>query len=597
MSAVRYEIAAPDAAAHLFSVQLHLPAPAAEGQRLRMPAWIPGSYMIRDYARHIVSLSASDSTGAPVAADKADKSTWVLGRCDGAITVRYEVYAWDLSVRGAHLDRQHAYFNGVCLLLEPLGCDGPFELAIAPIPALPETAWVATAMRAVETDDRGFGTYAAPDYDELIDHPVEIADQARVDFEVNGIPHTLAVRGATDLDGKRLGADLAQICATHHRLLGAPDGFDRYWFLAYALDNGYGGLEHRWSSSLACSRGDLPRAGRKPPETYERFLGLVSHEYFHLWNVKRLKPAAFVPMDLTTERHTGLMWVFEGITSYYDDLALVRSGVIKPEAYLRLLAKTITRVLRVPGRFVQSLEQSSFDAWTKLYKQDENAPNSIISYYTKGALVALTLDLRLRSESAITLDDVMRECWRQFAEGDAPGMPERALERIAAGLSGLALDDFFARMIRGTEDPPLAAMLERFGVKVRLRAARDANDAGGGAVAASKLPLSWLGAAFAGDSATRLQNVLRGGPAERAGLSAGDELVAVDGLRCDKSILAARLATESPGAVLKLHVFRRDELMSFDVTPESPPRDTAVLGFDDDAGTDALALREAWLSG
>ena len=553
--------------------------------------------MIRDYARHIVSLSAIDASGAAVAVSKADKSTWVLGRCNGAVTVRYEVYAWDLSVRGAHLDRQHAYFNGVCLLLEPLGCDGPFELNIAPIPALPDTAWLATSMRAVETDDRGYGTYSAPDYEELIDHPVEIAEQARVDFDVNGIPHTLAVRGAGDLDAERLGADLARICATHHRLLGTPDGFDRYWFLAYALDNGYGGLEHRWSSSLACSRGDLPRAGRKPPESYERFLGLVSHEYFHLWNVKRLKPAAFVPMDLTAEKHTGLMWVFEGITSYYDDLGLVRSGAIKPEAYLRLLGKTITRVLRVPGRFVQSLEQSSFDAWTKLYKQDENAPNSIISYYTKGALVALALDLKLRSESACTLDDVMRECWQRFAQGDAPGMPERALERIAAELSGLALDDFFARLIRGTEDPPIAALLERFGVTLRLRAARDASDAGGMAVAAGKLPSSWLGAAFAGDSATRLQSVIRGGPAERAGLSAGDELVAVEGLRCDKAALAGRLAAEPPGTTLRMHVFRRDELLSLAVTLEAPPRDTAVLRFDDDAGTDTVALREAWLSG
>ncbi len=596
--AVRYTITPAEPDAHLYQATVTVADPDPAGQVFSMPAWIPGSYMIRDYARHIVSIEA-EADGRPVALEKVDKTTWRAAPCRGALTVTTLVYAWDLSVRGAHLDATHAYFNGPCVFLAAEGReDRPVRLEVRPPPEGIGADWrLATAMRRVSGEDRGYGTFAAEDYDELIDHPFEIGDLTIGEFDVNGIPHAIAVRGARQFDLERLCRDMQWACAEHHRLLGAPEDLDRYVFLLYCMSDGYGGLEHRWSSSLVAKRSDLPRAGEeRVSEGYRRFLGLVSHEYFHLWNVKRMKPAAFTPYDLAAESHTGLLWVFEGITSYYDDLALVRSGLVDAAGYFELLGQTITKVLRTPGRRLQSIEASSFDAWTKLYKQDENGPNSIVSYYTKGSLVALALDLKLRAETGgCNLDVVMRECWRRYGETGA-GMPERGLEAVAEELSGLDLGEFFARYVRGTEDPPLADLLGAVGVGYHLRKPTGAGDAGGKPAANSQQPLPWMGGRLTPDGdRAKLAVVLSGSPLQRAGVAAGDELVALDGLRATASSLPVLLRGYRPGDTAELTVFRQDELITFPVTLEEAPADTCYLTLAEDADDDALARRREWL--
>lgn len=643
---LHYRIAPTDPGAHLYEVRLRVAQPEAAGQRVRLPAWIPGSYMIRDYARHVVAMRAysvggergrragrAGGDGEALPLTKLDKSTWKAPPVEGAIEFVYEVYAWDLSVRGAHLDTTHAYFNGACVFVEALAqAEAPMEVEIAPPPRVAGAGrshavgqgdegtagrspmqddtqaaaarpgvgegWtVATSLTPVETDDAGYGRYRARDYAELIDHPVEIAALERGSFDVLGIPHRVAVRGARRFDMARLTRDMATVCAEHHRLLGAPGDLDRYQFLVIAQGEGYGGLEHRWSSSLICKRTDLPLADTEAgSDAYRKFLGLVSHEYFHLWNVTRMKPAAFTPHDLRAEAHTGLLWVFEGITSYYDDLALIRSGLIDAQSYLELVGRNVTTVWRTPGRFRQSLELSSFDAWTKLYQRDENAPNSIVSYYTKGALVALALDLRLRTETAdVTLDGVMRECWRLYGESGR-GMPERGLEAVAAKMSGLPLESFFERYVRGTDDPPLADLLARVGVRFHLRVAESGEDKGGKPADGKRRPRPWLGAKLAQNGqALGLESVLAGGPLERAGVAAGDELVALDGLRVTAGSLAELLGRYQPGNRVRLEVFRRDELASFEVELAEPPADTCYLVIDDKAAEEAQALRRAWL--
>jgi predicted metalloprotease with PDZ domain len=394
-----------------------------------------------------------------------------------------------------------------------------------------------------------------------------------------------------DLD--RICSDLARLCAQHVELFGSAP-IDDYLFLIYAARGGDGGLEHRACSSLIVSRENLPPPGRKsPPKGYRRFLGLASHEYFHLWNVKRIRPAAFVACDLTREAYTRLLWVFEGITSYYDDLALVRAGLITPAEYLELVAETITGVWQSPGRRRQSLADSSFDAWIKLYKADENAPNALISYYTKGSLVALALDLMIRGDThgRRSLDDVMRTLWTKHGAG-AVGVEEEGFERLVSDVTGLDLREFFNAVVRGTEDPPLPELLARVGVRFELRAAS-------GALAGTRdhyAPAAGLRLRDQG-AAVFVANVIDGGPGQAAGLAGGDEIVAVDGIRpAGAARLSETLSANRLGELITLHVFRRDELHTFELTLHEPPMDTCRLTLVEDASADALSARAAWLN-
>ena len=547
---LRYRIEPKDPRAHLYEVTLDVPVPDRTGQEFRMPAWIPGSYLVRDFAKHVVSIRAACG-GEPIGISKTDKSTWQADACHGPLTVVAEIYAHDLSVRGAHLDATHAYFNGPCVFLCVVGQeDVACEVDIAAPPAPLGQDWrVATSMRSKDAPRYGYGTYTASDYADLIDHPVEIGDLQIGEFDVAGIPHAIAVQGKARIDLGRVCRDLTTVCETHHQLLGAPPDLDRYLFLLQVLETGYGGLEHRWSSSLISSRHDLPRRGQQSvTSAYRKFLGLCSHEYFHLWNVTRMKPAAFTPHRLESERYTGLLWVFEGITSYYDDLALVRSGLITETSYFELLGQTLTRVLRSRGRERQSVEESSFDAWTKFYKQDAGSPNFIVSYYAKGALVACALDLTLRriTHGNVTLDAVMRECWQRYGD-TGRGMPERGLESVANELCGVSLDDFFERYVRGTADLPLERLLGGCGIRLLRRAAQGPDDNGGTPAQNDQPAPPSIGATFAASNGcTVFRTVAIGGPAERAGVAPGDEPVALDNLRLTAQNAQNGLPTIAP---------------------------------------------------
>jgi predicted metalloprotease with PDZ domain len=596
----QYSIRPLNLAAHLFEVQLTIAKPAATGQIFAMPAWIPGSYMIRDYARHVVAIRA-ESDGVGIRLQKLDNSRWQAAPTDRAVTLVLEIYAHDDSVRGAHLDTTHAYFNGPCVFPSVEGQEG-VECRVEIVPAeLPRSKnWrVATSMNRAGAEPYGFGAYVAGDYAELIDHPVEIGPLSIGEFQAGGIPHLIAIRGNTKADMARLCHDLQKLCSFHMTMLGAPRDLDRYVFLLHAPGSGYGGLEHRWSSSLVCDRDSLPIRGDEgiSPE-YRKLLGLVSHEYFHLWNVKRLKPAVFTPYDLATEAHTELLWVFEGITSYYDDLALVRSGLIPAAEYFELLGQTITRVNRGQGRRRQSVAESSFDAWTKFYKQDANAGNAIVSYYAKGSLIALALDLKLRSESdgRASLDDVMRACWEKWGE-TGEGMPERGLETVSEEVSGLDLGDFFDAAVRGTGELPLEALLHDHGIEIYLRKSKGRKDKGGVEAEAEKLPAVWLGANLAVRNGKPVfASLANGGPAETAGVSPGDELVALDGLRANVSGSDTRIRRYRPGDRSELTVFRGDELLTLALAWTEAPADTCYLQEIDDADAPAVERRGDWLN-
>ena len=601
MAPHRYVIRPSDPAAHLFEVRLTVATPDADGQVFAMPTWIPGSYMIRDYAKHVVSARA-ESDGCDVVLTKLDKTRWQAEPVDRELTLVLEIFGHDESVRGAHLDLTHAFFNGTCVFPAVAGQEGlPCELDIQrPEAPLGKNWRVATSMNRNGAEKYGFGAYRADDYAELIDHPVEIGELSIGEFEAGGIPHAIAIRGNTRVDMARLCHDLQTICEQHMALLGAPQDLDRYLFLLNAPGTGYGGLEHRWSSANICSRDNLPARGDQGvSDEYRTFLGLVSHEYFHLWNVKRMKPAAFTPYDLARETHTSLLWVFEGVTSYYDDLALVRSGLISTESYLELLGQTITRVLRSGGRRRQSVAESSFDAWTKFYKQDANAGNAIVSYYAKGALIALCLDLKLRTETdgRVSLDDVMKAAWQRWGE-TGTGLEEDAFEKLAAEVSGLDLEDFFAATVRGTGELPLDVLLKTHGVGFCLRRSAGGKDSGGKKRNDGELPDVWLGAVLASrDGSTLFQVVHNGGPAELAGISPGDELVALDGLRINLAGVETRTRRYQPGDKSKVTVFRGDELITLRLKWAEAPEDTCYLQVAGEADDSQVQRRERWLQG
>ena len=568
---ITYAVIPHDLAGHRLRVILTIANPDAEGQELALPAWIPGSYLIRDFARQVETLEARCGD-KPVLVSKSGNHSWRCEPCVGALTVEYTVYAWDLSVRGAHVDETHAFFNGTSLFLAVRGQeDQPCLVHLQPPPQAGH--WTVHTSLPEATDHplaaprHGFGMYIAPDYDALIDHPVEMGTPQVASFEACGALHEMVFTGvAPGLDLQRIIEDTRRICEAqieffepHSRQAPFLDSAERYVFMTMVTGDGYGGLEHRASTALMCSRNDLPAKGRSDAgEGYENFLGLVSHEYFHTWNVKRIKPAAFTPYDLARENHTQLLWVFEGFTSYYDDLFLLRAGIIDEAAYLRRLAKTITTVHRGAGRLKQSVAESSFDAWTRYYKQDENSPNALVSYYTKGSLVALGLDLAIRqaTEDTRSLDDVMQLMWdrygREFYQGKPMGIDEGDMPALVREATGFDAGEFLSRYAYGREDVPLETLLGHQHIAMSWKAAD--NDSGMDARLRSA------------NGQCVVATVYEGGAAHKAGLSAGDIIVAVGGLRVqDEKSLSTLLSRHRPGEAVIVHVFRRDELRHFEL--------------------------------
>ena len=421
----------------------------------------------------------------------------------------YEVCAYDSSVRTAWLDASRGFFNGTSVCLRVHGQeDAPHALEVASTAATAHWS-VATGLTPQSIDKRGFGVYAASHYDELVDCPVEMGTFWSGQFTACGVAHRFVVAGAApSFDGKRLLADTQKICETAIRFWhgkGKPP-IKNYLFMLNAVHDGYGGLEHRNSTALICGRRDLPRTGEaRASDGYTTLLGLISHEYFHTWNVKRLRPAEFFRYDYSQENYTQLLWFFEGFTSYYDDLLLRRAGLIDDATYLKLLAKATNQVLQTPGRSVQTVAQASFDAWVKYYRQDENTPNATVSYYTKGSLVALCLDLTLRREGKTTLDDVMRALWKRCAGGP---MTEADLRAELASLAGRSFDNELDQWVHSTAELPLAELLAAHGVALKPEQPQLAQR---------------LGLRVTENHSVQLKTVLRGGPAEKAGMAAGDE--------------------------------------------------------------------------
>jgi predicted metalloprotease with PDZ domain len=537
--AVHYKIEAADIHAHLYGVTLTIAQPAAN-QLVSLPVWIAGSYMVREFAKQITGISARQGKRS-VTVHQVDKATWAVD-CEAGtpLTLHYQVHAHDDSVRTAWLTLQRGFFNGTSLCLQAEGlADVPHQLELVAESFHAGGAaskWqVATGLTPVKTDRQGFGSYVAANYDELVDCPVEMGAFWSGSFKACGIEHRFVVAGATPtFDGERLLRDSQKICETAikfwHGNKRSATPHKNYVFMLNAVADGYGGLEHRNSTALICNRADLPRHNSndgaakdaKQSDGYTTLLGLISHEYFHTWNVKRLRPAEFARYDYTQENYTELLWFFEGFTSYYDDLLLRRAGLIDDAHYLKLLNKTINQVLQTPGREVHSVAQSSFEAWTKYYRQDANTPNLTVSYYTKGALVALCLDLTLRQHGvknhSVSLDDVMRALWARCCTGKGNDttrgpMLEGDVLAVLKELTGRSWAAEFKAWVHGTRDLPLEELLAHHGVNVQHDPAQLAQR---------------LGLRVAEDHSVQIKTVLNGSAAHKAGFAPGDEWLGLE---------------------------------------------------------------------
>lgn len=540
---LHYQIEFDDYRQHLIHVTVRFLADPT--QVLSLPTWIPGSYLIREFSKHIEAVKAYDEDGRQLQIQKFEKNKWRLFNTDHElITVEYDVYAYDLSVRGAYVDQNRLYVNPACACL---GLEGQENKEIELEIFLPDELkhfQLATGMQA-KSLVKGRFTLKAKNYAELIDAPFELAEQTRFSFEANGIPHEFVVSGKHAMNAARMQRDIEKICATEISMFGSAP-FTDYTFMTMATGNSYGGLEHPNSTSLISPRDDLPKANEpeEPSKDYQRFLGLCSHEYFHSWLVKFIRPENFVNYDLNREGYTSLLWIFEGFTSYYDDLILLRSGVINQESYIALLKAQIDRYLQNPGRVIQSVSESSFDAWVKFYRQDENSNNAGTSYYNKGCLVALCLDLGLRLRGS-SLDALMRRLYENAQKGVQ--VHERTIFELCKELTGDDWSEQINHLINTTDELPLDQLFPEFGMAYSLK-----ND--------KSLPFGLK--LVDKPEGVLVQSARRDGVAVLAGLSANDVIIAIDGLKATTKLIESYAKQQGTFTV---YAFRRDELMSFEV--------------------------------
>lgn len=553
----QYLVRMPEPSSHLLEIELQLSeVNLQEPLQLKFPVWTPGSYLVREYARHLQDLHLIDERGQMLSWRKIDKSTWeVQPKPDPieatTIYVQYHLYAYELTVRTNHLDLTHGYLNGAATFFYVPGRESePWMVTLQ----LPDPSWrIATPLKRIagEATDRE-QSFWAQTFDELVDSPIEAGIHRCQDFEAVGKPHRFVVWGQGNLDLEQVVADTQKIVGTTAHLFGSlpyPD----YLFLLHLSPGNFGGLEHKNSTSLNFSRFEFHH-----PERYQRFLTLVAHEFFHTWNVRRLRPKALERFNYDQEAYTSCLWFCEGATSYYELLILLRAGLITPVQCLKQLSDRIARLHQIPGRWVQSLAESSLDTWIKLYRPHENTVNSQVSYYLKGALVCWLLDLHIRycSDGAHSMDTVMQDLWQRFGLWER-GYTDRELQEAFERAAGQPMTGLFQRYIEGTEELDYNAHLHPFGLQLQVRS--------------SAQPIPYLGVNLG--VGNQIATVQMNSPAQRAGIWAGDELLALEGFKVDAQSFAERLKGYAPGQTIQITLFHAEELQTVSVVLDSPQPD------------------------
>lgn len=587
-ASIEYQVKVASASQHLYevSMKVFLPNNDTSSVIAALPAWIPGSYMIRDFSRNLHSLHTSDSN---ISLQQLDKQQWEVTDSDSKITeftLHYLVYAYDLSVRSAFINDEYAFFNGTSVFL----CVRGFEslthkvlIAEDQDTLLPN---IATAMHRSTSNKR---YYSATDYFELIDHPVLIGKFEDYYFDVQGHRFHIVFTGQHNFDFARIERDLTKIIE-HHIALFGEFPCKEYWFITLVCNQGFGGLEHLASTVLQYSRFDIPSLGDAEimSKEYQQFLSLCSHELFHTWHVKRIKPSIMHQANLFEEVYTPQLWIYEGFTSFYDDLSLARTGLITPHQYMQILNESITRLIRNPGRLKQSASMSSYEAWNKFYKQDAGSINHIVSYYNKGAIIAICLDITLRqlSNNDVSLDDIMRQLWQQYGSKNI-GTNDDVILDLCKREYDIDLSSFLHLATLTTMDLPLPTLLQSIGLNLNFRACHHFKDKGGESTLHATFD---IGAVFASlDKNLKVVSIQENRAASLAGLQIEDTIVALNKWQCDESRFMQVLNRSTLGETLPLDVMRDGRLitLSFTVFPAVP--DTCEISVNN------MSTFEKWL--
>lgn len=589
-SPIKYSVSIPSIAKHQFLVELDISVPSSTGQVLTLPTWIPGSYMVRDFAKNLLWLRAEAANGDPIEVLKQDKQTWKIAPHSGSIRVTYLIYALDLSVRSAFLDSQFGFANGTSLFLEVVGQrDTPVDVEVVMPQEKPSWRLATTLPQVGEQPNNGL-VGRCEGYLDLIEYPMLFGDLDVIPFSAQGVSFELIFVGGHNADRERLATDLAKIAEHHLSLFASNTPINHYQFLTILTESDFGGLEHTSSTALVYSRNELPTVAQRNTmfAGYRTFLSLCSHELFHTWHVKRTKPECLINPDLSQEVYTEQLWIYEGFTSYYDDFSLQRAGVITDKSYLEVVGQNLTRLQRNKGRFNQTVTESSFDAWTKFYKQDENAANAIVSYYVKGGVIAMCLDLMLRKESQgkHSLDDIMSQLWIQYG-AVGKGTSNDVIHTLLHEL-GYDFSDFLHHALYTTKELPTESLLNDFGVTLHKRSKAAVSDQGGRKIDGAKLV---FGANYKSSAiGLELTQVFADSAAEKACLTKGDNVVALNGLKVNEGQFQAELnKLPITDDYATLHYFRRGWLEEAKLPLIAPELDTFYLEITDEA------LAKQWL--
>lgn len=569
---VDYVLRMPEPHTHYFEVEMNISGTKGKYTDIKMPVWAPGSYLVREFSRNVEDVVATDANGKSIEVEKQTKNTWrVKNGSNKSFTVNYRVYAFELSVRTSFLDASHGYVNGTSVFMFVDGnLKEPGKLKIEPFK---EWEVISTGM----PKDGGFGEYKFINYDQLVDCPIEIGNQFVFEFNAAGVKHYVAMYGEGNYDVERLKEDMAKIVEACTNVFGFNPN-EEYTFIIHNITDGGGGLEHVNSTTLQVDRWAYEGS------SYRGFLSLVAHEYFHLWNVKRIRPIELGPFDYENEVYTSLLWIMEGFTSYYDELLLLRAGFYEPEDYMRKMSSTITYVENQPGNRVLPLSEASMDAWIKLYRPNENSVNTTVSYYSKGSIIAFLLDLEIitSTKGEKRLDDVLVYLYKEYYEGKGRGFTAEEAKSAIETVAGKDMTEFFEKYINGAEPVKYNMITNPAGLTLI-----DLNE---------EKPEASLGVRTrsVGGKLT-ISTVLRNTSAYESGLNVNDEIIAIDGYRVDDGNFSSFVDRYTIGDKAEFLISRDNQLRTIEVTFRRDPSKNLVLTTEKNASEELLDYARLWL--
>ncbi len=537
---IHYKVEMPLPNSHYYNVKMSITGLKQKETIVKMPVWAPGSYLSREFAKNVNQVYATSKKGKLLQIEKVSKNAWKIDtKGENSIFIDYQVYAFELSVRTSFLDDSHGYINGTSVFMYMDGeKESPGKLTIVPHESFSK---ISTALNSTEKN-----TFEFKNYDQLVDCPIEIGNQHEFHFTASGVDHTVAMYGEGNYDEEVLKRDMAKIVEAETMIMGENPNKE-YLFIIHNITVPSGGLEHKNSTTLQVNRWTYDG------DDYLGFLSLVAHEYFHLWNVKRMRPKALGPFNYDTENYTDLLWVMEGFTSYYDELVLRRAGFYTEDDYLGKLFSTINYVENRPGNNVQPVAHASFDAWIKAYRPNENSVNTTISYYSKGQILAAMLDMHIigKFKGKKSLDDFLQAIYAQYYKANDVGYTEAQFQEALEAFLGEDMDWFFSKYVYSSQNIDYATHFNNVGLDVSDQ---------------TKEPRSELGIQTKNSGGKLvITTVYSGSAAEKQGLSVNDEIIAVNGYRVDKGDFEQMMATQNIGDVFKVLVSRDNLLKTYKV--------------------------------